>query len=354
MLGEFIKRKKTREVCIGNVKIGGNNPIAIQSMCSTDTRDVKKTVEQIKRLEQAGCEIVRIAVVDMAAAEAVKDIKKEIKIPLVADIHFDYKLALKAIENGVDKIRINPGNIGSEDRIRAVVDAAKDRSVPIRIGVNSGSLEKYIIEKYGKVTPEGLAESALRHIKILEKYDFSDIVVSIKASNVPFSIAAYDYLSREVDYPLHLGITESGTVWTGSIKSAVGIGAVLSMGIGDTVRVSLTGDPVEEIKTCKEILKSLDLRKFGVEFISCPTCGRTEIDLIEIAGKVEKLLENVNKDIKVAVMGCAVNGPGEARGADIGIAGGKGQGLIFRKGQIIKKCREDELIDELMKEIDKL
>lgn len=353
-MSEFIQRRKTREIAIGSVKIGGDNPIAIQSMCNTDTRDVKQTVEQIKKLEAAGCEIIRVAVPDMEAAEALYEIKKQINIPLVADIHFDYRLALKAIENGIDKLRINPGNIGSEDRIKAVVEAAKARKIPIRIGVNSGSLEKDILEKYGEVTPQGLVESALRHIRILEKYDFHDIVVSIKASNVPFSLAAYSILSKEVDYPLHLGITESGTIWTGSIKSSVGIGAILAMGIGDTIRVSLTGDPVEEIKTAKEILKSLDLRKFGVEFVSCPTCGRTEIDLIGIAQKVEKLLENVNKDIKVAVMGCAVNGPGEARGADIGIAGGKGYGLIFKKGEILKKCKEDELIDELMKEINQL
>lgn len=352
-MNDFIKRKKTREISIGTVKIGGDNPIAIQSMCNTDTRNVLSTVSQIKALEEAGCEIIRAAVPDMEAAEAIKEIKKQINIPLVADIHFDYRLALKAIENGVDKLRINPGNIGSEDRIEAVVKAAKERNIPIRIGVNSGSLEKDILEKYG-VTPRGLVESALRHIKILEKLDFYNTVVSIKASNVPFSIEAYSILSNEIDYPLHLGITESGTVWTGSIKSAVGIGAILSMGIGDTIRVSLTGDPVEEIRTAKEILKSLNLRKFGVEFVSCPTCGRTEIDLIDIAQKVENLLKDVNKDIKVAVMGCAVNGPGEAREADIGIAGGNGYGLIFKKGNILKKCKEDELIGELMKEIELL
>lgn len=349
-----MERKQTRQVQIGNVKIGGNNPVAIQSMCNTDTRNVEATVNQIKLLEEAGCEIIRVAVPDMVAAEAIKDIVKKINIPLVADIHFDYRLALKAIENGIDKLRINPGNIGSEDRIKAVVAAAKKRKIPIRIGVNSGSLEKDILEKYGVVTAEGLVESALRHVKILEKLDFNDIVISIKASNVPFSLDTYTMLSQKVDYPLHLGITESGTVWTGSIKSAVGIGAILSRGIGDTIRVSLTGDPVEEVTTAKEILKSLGLRRFGVEFVSCPTCGRTEIDLIGLANKVEKACKNINKEIKVAVMGCAVNGPGEAREADIGIAGGKGYGLIFKKGEILRKLPEEQLLSALMEEIEKL
>lgn len=349
-----MERRKTTQVQIGNVKIGGDNPIAIQSMCNTDTRNVEATVNQIKLLEEAGCEIIRVAVPDMVAAEAIKDIVRQINIPLVADIHFDYRLALKAIENGVDKLRINPGNIGSEDRIKAVVEAAKKRKIPIRIGVNSGSLEKDILEKYGSVTAEGLVESALRHVKILEGLDFNDIVISIKASNVPFSIDTYTMLSQKVNYPLHLGITESGTVWTGSVKSAVGIGAILSRGIGDTIRVSLTGDPVEEVITAKEILKSLGLRRFGVEFVSCPTCGRTEIDLIGLANKVEKACKNINKEIKVAVMGCAVNGPGEAREADIGIAGGKGYGLIFKKGEILRKLPEEQLLSALMEEIEKL
>lgn len=344
----FIKRRKTREISIGNVKIGGNNPIAIQSMCNTNTRNPKETIEQINLLEKEGCEIIRIAIPDMEAAEAIKEIKKGINIPLVADIHFDYRLALKAIENGIDKIRINPGNIGDEERIKTVVNAVKERNIPIRIGVNSGSLEKEILEKYGEVTPEGLVESALRHVKILEKYNYENIVVSIKASNVPFSMETYSILSKEIDYPLHLGITEAGTVWSGAIKSSVGIGSILSMGIGDTIRVSLTGDPIEEVKTAKEILKSLGLRKFGIEFVSCPTCGRTEVDLITIANKVEEECKKINKDIKVAVMGCAVNGPGEAREADIGIAGGKGYGLIFKKGEIIKKVHESELIPELL------
>ena len=348
------KRRKTREINIGGVKIGGDNPIAIQSMCNTDTRNVKATVDQIKRLEKAGCEIIRVAVPDMEAAECIRDIKKSIDIPLVADIHFDYRLALRCMENGIDKIRINPGNIGSADRVKLVADMAKRNGIPIRIGVNSGSLEKNLVEKYGGVTPQGLVESALGHIKLLEENDFYDIAVSIKASNVPFSVEVYELLSDTVDYPLHVGITEAGTVWGGTVKSAVGIGAILSRGIGDTIRVSLTGDPVEEIYAAKEILKSLELRKFGVEFISCPTCGRTSIDLIKIANEVEERVRNIDKNIKVAVMGCAVNGPGEAREADIGIAGGHGEGLIFKKGQILRKVPEDRLVEELLKEIELL
>jgi len=347
-------RKKTREVNIGGVKIGGDNPIAIQSMCNTDTRNVEETVKQIKELENAGCEIIRVAVPDMQAAEAIKDIKRQIDIPLVADIHFDYRLALKAIDGGIDKIRINPGNIGSEDRVKQVANMAKKNGIPIRVGVNSGSLEKHLVEKYGGVTPEGLVESALGHVRLLEKYDFYDTVISIKASNVPFSVEVYELLSETVDYPLHVGITEAGTVWGGTVKSAVGIGAILSRGIGDTIRVSLTGNPVEEIYAAKEILKDMNLRKFGVEFVSCPTCGRTSIDLISIANEVESKVKNIDKNIKVAVMGCAVNGPGEAREADIGIAGGHGEGLIFRKGEIIRKVPENMLVDELMKEIEKL
>lgn len=351
---DYIKRKKTRVVKIGNVSVGGDNPIAIQSMCNTKTADVNATIKQITDLENEGCEIIRVAVPDMTAAEALGEIKRRIHIPLVADIHFDYRLALKAIEMGIDKLRINPGNIGGEDRVKAVVEAAKVKNIPIRIGVNSGSLEKDILEKYGEVTPEGLVESAMRHVKILEKLDFYDIVISIKASNVPFSLRTYSLLSEEVDYPIHLGITESGTEWSGTVKSAVGIGAILAMGIGDTIRVSLTGDPIEEVRVAKAILKDLGLRKFGVEFVSCPTCGRTCIDLIGLANKVEKLCSNINKDIKVAVMGCAVNGPGEAREADIGIAGGKGYGLIFKKGEIVKKLPESELLNALMEEIEKL
>lgn len=351
---DYIKRKITRSVKVGNLLIGGGNNVVIQSMCNTDTRNVKETVAQIKRLEEAGCEMVRVAVPDMEVAKAIGEIKKEISIPLVADIHFDYRLALEAMEQGIDKVRINPGNIGSEEKIRAVVEKAKEKHIPIRIGVNSGSLEKDLLEKYGHVTPEALVESALKHVRILERYDFHDIVISIKASSVPFSIAAYSLLSQKVDYPLHVGITEAGTVWGGTVKSAVGIGSILAMGIGDTIRVSLTGDPVEEIKAAKEILKSLELRNFGVEFVSCPTCGRTQIDLVSIASQVEEKCRKINKNIKVAVMGCVVNGPGEAREADIGIAGGKGEGLIFKKGEIIKKVPENELIDALMAEIEKL
>ncbi len=347
-----IKRKQTRVVKVGNVVMGGNSPIVIQSMCNTDTRDVENTVKQILELEQAGCQVVRVAVPDMAAAEAVGEIKKRISIPLVADIHFDYKLALKVMDLGIDKVRINPGNIGEESRIQAVVEKAKQKQIPIRIGVNSGSLEKDLIQKYGGVTPEGLVESALRHVRILEKYQFYDIVVSIKASNVPFSVQAYTLLSQKIDYPIHVGITEAGTVYSGTIKSAVGIGAILLQGIGDTIRVSLTGNPVEEIKAAKEILKSVGMLEQGIELISCPTCGRTQIDLISIANEVEKKCKALNKKLKVAVMGCVVNGPGEAREADIGIAGGKGEGLLFKKGEIIRKIPENELVEQLMKEIE--
>lgn len=350
----FIKRKLTKTVNIGGVSIGGNNPIAIQSMCNTDTRDAAATIAQIKELEDTGCEIIRVAVPDMQAAEAIGDIKRGINIPLVADIHFDYRLALKCLEMGVDKLRINPGNIGSRERVEAVVNAAKQREIPIRIGVNSGSLEKDILEKYGEVTPQGLVESALRHVAILEDLNYDKIVISIKASNVPFSMETYSLLSQKVNYPLHLGITEAGTLYSGTVKSAVGIGAILGMGIGDTIRVSLTDNPVEEVKAAKEILKAMELRKFGINFVSCPTCGRTEIDLIGLANKVENACRNINKDIKVAVMGCAVNGPGEAREADIGIAGGKGYGLIFKKGEILRKLPESELLSALMEEIEKL
>ncbi len=348
-------RRKTRVVKAGNVLIGGDNPVVIQSMCNTDTRDVSATVIQIKALEKAGCEMVRVAVPDMIAAQAIGKIKEQISIPLVADIHFDYKLAVEAMAQGIDKIRINPGNIGSKEKVRIVADMAKEKGIPIRIGVNSGSLQKDLLKKFGgHVTPEAMVESALSHVKILEECDFRDIVISIKSSNVPFSIEAYSLLSQAVDYPLHLGITEAGTVYSGTVKSAVGIGSILAMGIGDTIRVSLTGDPTEEIKAAKEILKSLELRKLGVEMISCPTCGRTQIDLISLAQQVEEKCRNINKDIKVAVMGCAVNGPGEAREADIGIAGGHGEGLIFKKGEILKKVPENELLDTLMEEIEKL
>lgn len=346
-------RKETRKVKVGNIYIGGDSPITVQSMTNTDTRDVKSTVEQIKRLEEVGCDIVRLAVLDMEAAEALKEINKKVHIPTVADIHFDYRLALKSIENGVSKVRINPGNIGSKERVEAVVREAKRNNIPIRIGVNSGSLEKDLLLQYG-VSKEALVESALRHVRILEELDFEDIVISIKCSNVNKMIESYRLLSTKVNYPLHLGVTEAGTPFRGTIKSAIGIGSLIYDGIGDTLRVSLTGDVTEEVKVGKEILKSLGKLKGGVEFISCPTCGRTQLDLIGIANEVEKRLENCNKDIKVAVMGCAVNGPGEAKEADIGIAGGKGEGLIFKKGEIIKKVKEEELVEELMREIESM
>ena len=341
-----------REVNIGGVKIGGENRVAVQSMCNTDTRDAKATIEQIKCLEDAGCEIIRVAVPDMAAAEAIAEIKKGISIPLVADIHFDYRLALECMKNGIDKIRINPGNIGSRDRVKAVVDMAKERGVPIRIGVNGGSLDKHLLKKYGGVTADALVESAMEHVAILDELNFKDIVVSIKVSNVPVMLEAYRKFNTISDIPLHVGVTEAGTVRSGTIKSAVGIGALLSEGIGDTIRVSLTADPVEEIYAAYDILKVLGLRKQGAELVSCPTCGRTQLDLIKIAEEVEKRISGISKPIKVAVMGCAVNGPGEAREADIGIAGGKGEGLIFKHGEILRKVPQDELVDELMKEIE--
>ena len=349
-----MNRKKTRKVKVGNVYIGGDADIVIQSMTNTDTRDVEKTVNQIKALYNAGCELIRCAVPDEKAACAISDIVKLSPIPAVADIHFDYKLALKCIENGISALRINPGNIGSKDRVIKVVEAAKKKNIPIRIGVNSGSVEKNLLEKYGKPCAEALVESAMNHVKILEELDFHDIVISIKSSDVSMMINAYRIMSQKCDYPLHLGVTESGTIFKGTIKSSVGIGTLLAEGIGDTIRVSLTSDPIEEIKVAKEILKALGLRKEGLEFVSCPTCGRTEINLIKIANEVERRLEKVNKNIKVAVMGCVVNGPGEAREADIGIAGGKGVGIIFKKGEIIKKCKEEDLVDELMKEIEML
>lgn len=349
-----MNRKKTRQISVGNVLMGGDANVVIQSMTNTDTRDVEKTLAQIRALYNAGCEIIRCAVPDKEAAEAIKEIVKQSPIPVVADIHFDYRLALMCIENGISALRINPGNIGSKERVGKVVEAAKKKNIPIRIGVNSGSLEKELLEKYGEPTAEALVESALKHVKILEDLDFYDIVISIKSSNVPMMIEAYRLMSNKCDYPLHLGVTESGTVFKGTIKSSIGIGTLLAEGIGDTIRVSLTSDPIEEIKVAKEILKALGLRKGGLEFISCPTCGRTEIDLIGIAKEVESRLDNIKKDIKVAVMGCVVNGPGEAREADIGIAGGKGQGIIFKKGEIIKTCKEEDLVSELMKEIDSL
>lgn len=347
-------RKETILVKVKNVLIGGKTPVTIQSMTNTDTRDSEATLMQIRTLYNAGCEIIRCAVPDMEAAEALKIITSQSPIPVVADIHFDYKLALKAIENGIDALRINPGNIGSKEKVKMVVQAASKKRIPIRIGVNSGSLEKDILERDGKPTAEGLVESALRHIKILEELDFYDIVISIKSSNVAMMIDAYRLMSMKCNYPLHLGVTEAGTKFKGTIKSSVGIGTLLAEGIGDTIRVSLTSDPIEEIKVAKEILKAVGLRKDGLEFISCPTCGRTQINLIKIAEEVERRIEGLNKNIKIAVMGCVVNGPGEAREADIGIAGGKGEGIIFKKGVIIKKVKEDELVSELMKEIEAL
>ncbi|MBZ4663513.1 MAG: ispG [Caloramator sp.] len=349
-----MNRRRTKKVKVGNIFVGGDSPISVQSMTNTDTRDVNKTVEQIKRLQSEGCEIIRVAVPDFEAADAIKEIVKQINIPLVADIHFDYRLAIKSVENGANALRINPGNIGSEIRIKEVVDAAKFYSVPIRVGVNSGSLEKEILEKYKRPCPEALVESALRNVEILEKYNFNDIVISVKSSNVKEMVDSYRLLSKNTEYPLHLGVTEAGTIYSGTVKSAIGIGALLLDGIGDTIRVSLTDDPIEEIKLGKEILQACGVRRFGVEIISCPTCGRTSIDLIGLAKRVEEELKNINKPIKVAVMGCVVNGPGEAKEADIGIAGGIKEALIFKKGKIIKKVSEENIISELIEEINKL
>ncbi|MEG0069237.1 flavodoxin-dependent (E)-4-hydroxy-3-methylbut-2-enyl-diphosphate synthase [Cetobacterium sp.] len=342
----------SRVVKVGNLLIGGGNEIIIQSMTNTPTNDVEKTVEQIKRLQDEGCQLVRVTVNTEEAARKISEIKKKIDIPLVADIHFDYRLALLAIENGIDKLRINPGNIGDDKKVEEVVLKAKEKGVPIRIGVNSGSIEKGILEKYGKPTSEGMVESALYHIRLLEKYDFKDIIVSLKSSNVKMMVEAYRKLAKLCDYPLHLGVTEAGTAFQGTVKSAIGIGSLLVDGIGDTIRVSLTEDPVEEIKVAKEILKVLGLKDFGVEIISCPTCGRTEIDLIGLAHEVEKEFEKCDKKIKIAVMGCVVNGPGEAKEADYGIAGGKGVGVLFKKGQIVKKVQENQILDELKKLIE--
>jgi len=349
-----MNRKSTKKIKLGNMYVGGDSKISVQSMTNTDTRDVEATVNQILSLEKAGCDIIRCAVPDMTAAEALRDIIKQIHIPLVADIHFDYKLAIQSIESGVSALRINPGNIGSLERIKMVAEAAKDKGIPIRIGVNSGSLEKDILEKYTKVCPEALVESALRHVRILESLNFYDICISIKSSDVTDMIKSYRLISEVVDYPLHLGVTEAGTLWRGTIKSSVGIGTLLAEGIGDTIRVSLTGDVLDEVKVGREILKAVGYIEEGVKFVSCPTCGRTEINLIKIAGEVEKRLAKCEKNIKVAVMGCIVNGPGEAREADIGIAGGKGEGLIFKRGQVINKVKEENLVEELMREIEKL
>ncbi|MCC8168126.1 MAG: flavodoxin-dependent (E)-4-hydroxy-3-methylbut-2-enyl-diphosphate synthase [Clostridiales bacterium] len=344
-------RKHKKEVKIGSVVIGGTNPIAIQSMTNTRTEDVEATVAQINALAKAGCDIIRCAVPTMEAAQALAEIKKQITIPLVADIHFDYRLAIAAIENGADKIRINPGNIGSKDRVKAVVDAARERNIPIRVGVNSGSLEKELVAKYKGVTAEGLVESALGQVQLIEDMGYDNLVISIKSSNVPMCAKAHELIAKRTLHPLHVGITEAGTLYSGNIKSAVGLGMILGQGIGDTIRVSLTGDPLEEIKSAKLILRTLGLREGGIEVISCPTCGRTQIDLIGLANQVEDMVQDIPLNIKVAVMGCAVNGPGEAKEADIGIAGGKGEGLIIRHGEVYRKVPEDELLDALRYEL---
>ncbi|MDD3218492.1 MAG: flavodoxin-dependent (E)-4-hydroxy-3-methylbut-2-enyl-diphosphate synthase [Lachnospiraceae bacterium] len=344
-------RDNTKVIHIGDRVIGGGNPILIQSMTNTKTEDVSATVKQIKKLEAAGCDIIRCAVPTMEAAEALGKIKKKISIPLVADIHFDYKLAIAAMEHGADKIRINPGNIGSLDRIKAVVDVAKERKIPIRVGVNSGSLEKELVEKYHGVTAEGIVESALDKVRIIEDLGYDNLVISIKSSDVMMCDAAHSLIAEQTKYPLHVGITEAGTLYSGNIKSAIGLGMILSKGIGDTIRVSLTGDPLEEIKSAKRILKTLNLRKGGIEVVSCPTCGRTQIDLIGLANKVEDMVQDIDLDIKVAVMGCVVNGPGEAKEADIGVAGGKGEGLLIKKGEIVKKVPEKDLLGCLREEL---
>ena len=347
-----MNREHTRAIRIGDRIIGGGNPVLIQSMCNTRTQDIDATVSQIEALTKAGCDIIRVAVPDMEAAKAVKEIKKQITIPLVADIHFDYRLAIAAIESGADKIRINPGNIGNAERVRAVVEKAKEYDIPIRVGVNSGSLEKNLIEKYGGVTAEGIVESALDKIRMIEELGYENLVISIKSSDVLMCVKAHELISVQTDYPLHVGITESGTLASGTVKSSVGLGIILHEGIGDTIRVSLTGDPVEEVRTARLILKSLGLRRGGVEVVSCPTCGRTRIDLISLANKVEDMVSKFDHlDVKVAVMGCVVNGPGEAKEADLGIAGGIGEGLLIKKGEIIRRVPEDQLLDALQDEL---
>lgn len=348
----LIERKKTKQVQVGDVLIGNLSPITIQSMTNTKTEDVRGTVQQILKLEQAGCQIIRCAVPTMEAANSLKKIKGQIHIPIVADIHFDYKLAIAAIEAGADKIRINPGNIGSKDRVASVVKAAKERNIPIRVGVNSGSLEREIVEKYQGVTPEGMVESALKQVALIEEQGYSNLVISIKTSDVLTCVRAHEQISKQTDYPLHVGITEAGTLYRGNIKSAMGLSMILGQGIGDTIRVSLTGNPIEEIRTAKVILSTLGIRESGVEIVSCPTCGRTQIDLIHLANQVEEMVATLPLgNIKIAVMGCAVNGPGEAKEADIGIAGGRGEGLIMKKGQIIRKVPEDHLLEALREEL---
>lgn len=354
MSTDFTMRKKTKKIRVGDIFIGGDSPISIQSMTNTDTRDVQGTINQIKRLEEYGCDIARVAVVDRESAEAISKIKKEIKIPLVADIHFNYQLAIESIKNGVDKVRLNPGNLGDMEKIRVIASLAKEREVPIRIGVNSGSVDKEIISKYNGVTSDGLVESAISYANKLEYFGFDNILYSIKASSVPMTIQAYRKIAESTQYPLHIGITEAGTPSTGRMKAAIAIGTLLSEGIGDTLRVSLTGDHVEEVIAGKEILRALEIRKEGVEFISCPTCGRCQVKLIDIANEVETRLKDINKNIKVAVMGCAVNGPGEAKEADIGIAGGKNEFLLFKKGEVFGKFSENKIVDVLLNEIRKV
>lgn len=347
-------RNETKIINIGGVQIGGGNPIAIQSMTNTKTHDVEATVNQILKLEEAGCEIVRVAVPDEQAARAISDITKRIHIPLVADIHFDYRLALMAIENGVQKLRINPGNIGNSERVQKVVEKAKAYHIPIRIGVNSGSVEKVLLEQYGGVCAAAMVESAKKHIDLLEGMDFTNIVVSLKASTIPLAIEAYTLFAKKYAYPLHVGITEAGTLYRGTVKSSAGLGAILSRDIGDTIRVSLSDDPVQEIECARAVLQSLELRQFGVEIISCPTCGRTNVDLIGLAKQVEERTKHITKPLKIAVMGCAVNGPGEAKEADIGVAGGRGEGLIFKKGEIVRKVKENELLEVFMQELNQI
>lgn len=347
-------RHQTRPVKVGNLTIGGNNEVLIQSMCTTKTADVAATVAEILRLEEAGCQLVRVTVNNQEAAEAIKEIKKQIHIPLVADIHFDYRLALKAIENGIDKVRINPGNIGRREKVEAVVQACKERGIPIRIGVNAGSLEHHLLEKYGYPTADAMVESALFHIGILEELDFHDIIVSLKASDVPMAIEAYSKAAEVIPYPLHLGVTEAGTLFSGTVKSAAGLGALLAKGIGSTVRISLSADPVEEVKVARELLKAFGLISNAATLVSCPTCGRLDIDLFSLANEVEEYIANIKVPIKVSVLGCAVNGPGEAREADIGIAGARGEGMLFRYGEMIRKVPEAELLSELKKEIDSI
>jgi (E)-4-hydroxy-3-methylbut-2-enyl-diphosphate synthase len=349
-----IIRRKSSKVMVGSLQIGGGADISVQSMTNTFTKDVKATVSQILQLEEAGCEIIRVAVADDEDAEAIKEIKQQIHIPIVADIHFDYRLALKSIENGIDKLRINPGNIGGTDRVKKVVEKAKERNIPIRIGVNVGSIHRDILKKYGGPNSEGMVESALDHVRILEDLNYDKIVISMKGTDIKMTIDAYKSMAEKVSYPLHLGITHAGTLFEGSIRSAIGVGSLLAEGIGDTIRISLTDDPAEEVKVAREILKSLNLRNFGINYITCPTCGRTNIRLIDLSKKIQEGLKGVNKPLTVAIMGCAVNGPGEARQADIGIAGGKGEALLFKKGQIIGKVKEEDLVKTLLEEIDKI